>query len=164
MLFVSEEIIDELSVRLGDSEDATSELLAEISQEQPALLPFVLGENEEAFSQSERDLLVYLLLVVWKSARTVNGPQAMVDPDALSAAEERNWELLEGVQAKRFRDRLDVFFEDAAQEDLLAFLEDVLSEDEEDVEVSLVTREGREPIFVLLKSVVDCLEEASQLG
>lgn len=164
MKFVSEDIIDEFAVLLGDSEEATSTVLREINQEQPALLPFVLGENEEVFSQSERDLLAYLLLVVWKSARMVNGVQVMIEPEVLSAAEERNWELLEAVSAKRFRERLDVFFEHSGQEDLLAFLEDVLSEDDEDTEMPLVTREGREPIFVLLKSVVDCLEQASPMG
>ena len=48
---------------------------------------------------------------------------------------------------------MDVFFEDYAQEDMLAFVEDNLVEDED----STITKEGREPIFVALKSVIDVL-------
>ena len=57
------------------------------------------------------------------------------------------------MTAKRFRDRMDIFFENYSQEDLLAFVEDNLVEDED----SLVTKEGREPMFVALKSVIDIL-------
>ena len=43
-----------------------------------------------------------------------------------------------------------------SQEDLLAFVEDNLVEDED----SVVTKEGREPMFVALKSVIDVLTNA----
>jgi hypothetical protein len=102
------------------------------------------------------------LLVVWNAWDAVHGRQPFISPEALSEAEEKNWELLEATPAKRFRERLDVFFAHSTQEDLLAFLEDMLAEPEEDegddAELS-VSREGREPMFVLLKSVVDCLEK-----
>ena len=39
------------------------------------------------------------------------------------------------------------FFENSSQEDLLAFIEDSLLEEEED----LVTKVGREPMFIALK-------------
>ena len=39
----------------------------------------------------------------------------------------------------------------------LAFVEDALSDDEEE----LITKEGRESIFVTMKSIIDCLTAAS---
>ena len=56
------------------------------------------------------------------------------------------------MTAKKFRERLDVFFQDYFQEDLLAFVEDSLSEEEEE----MVTKIGREPMFVALKTIIDC--------
>jgi hypothetical protein len=77
-----------------------------------------------------------------------------IDSDELSVAEEKNWELLESITAKRFRDRLDVFFKDNKQTDLLAFVEDMLLDEEDE----LLTKEGREPMFVILKSIIDCFD------
>ena len=48
---------------------------------------------------------------------------------------------------------MDVFFENYQQEDLLAFVEDSLIDDEDEI----VTKVGREPMFVALKSIIDCL-------
>ena len=164
MKFVPEKVIDEVAEGLGSSDAALEETLNALQSHQPALLPFLLEEeNASVFSESERGFMIYLLAVVWKSCLEANGPQETIHPDTLSEAEEQNWELLEAVQAKRFRERLDVFFSGTPQEDLLAFLEDCLTEDEEEGE-SPVSKEGREPIFVLLKSVVDCLDRTPLAG
>ena len=64
--------------------------------------------------------------------------------------------MLENNTAKKFRDRLDPFFENTQQEDLVAFAEDAVTEDLDDPE-SLVTKEGREPIFVALATMIDVL-------
>jgi hypothetical protein len=93
---------------------------------------------------------------LWQSVEKVHGKLPPLSKNALEAAEEANWESLESVTAKRFRDRMTPFFEGYDQEDLLAFVEDSLTEDEEDTE-NVVTKEGREPMFVALKSVIDAL-------
>jgi hypothetical protein len=163
MSFVPEHIIEDCALQIGESPEKAEALLKAMGAAQPALLPFIAGdESESAFTQAEREYLLYLLLVVWNAWDAVHGRQPFISPEALSEAEEKNWELLEATPAKRFRERLDVFFAHSTQEDLLAFLEDMLAEPEEDegddTELS-VSREGREPMFVLLKSVVDCLEK-----
>lgn len=79
----------------------------------------------------------------------------MVTEEKLGEAEEKNWELMNEVTAKRFRDRLDRFFEQYPQEDLLAFIEDALADDEDGE--SIVSPESREPIFIALKSMIDGL-------
>jgi len=48
---------------------------------------------------------------------------------------------------------LDIFFKDYPQEDLLAFAEDALTEDDD----SPVTAEGREPMMVFLKTAIDVM-------
>jgi hypothetical protein len=161
MAFVPEHIIEDCALQIGGSPEKAEALLTAMSAAQPALLPFIAGEeSESAFTQAEREYLLYLLLVVWKAWDTVHGRQPVVPLEAFSEAEEKNWELLEASPEKRFRERLDVLFAHSAQEDLLAFLEDMLAEPEDDEDVDAepsISREGREPMFVLLKSVVDCL-------
>ena len=79
-----------------------------------------------------------------------------VSEQEIGEAEENNYEILEASTAKKFRDRLDLFFENTSQEDLLAFAEEAVLESEEDPD-SLVSKEGREPIFIALKTIVDVL-------
>jgi len=62
---------------------------------------------------------------------------------------------MEANVGKKFRERLDEFFEETKQEDLLAFIEDALLDDEE----SPVSKEGREPMFVTLKAVIDTIDK-----
>ena len=150
-MFVSETIIDAVVEQL---ETANFENVIEhFGKKQPALIGYVFSEDFELLTQSEREWMLYLIIVMWQSVDKVKGHVPTLNKKALESAEERNWELLETVTTHRFRDRMDVFFNDSEQEDLLAFIEDSLIEDDD----SVVTKEGREPMFVALKSVVDVL-------
>ena len=151
-MFVSEKVIDGISEAL---ENADFEREIEIfGKQQPALLGYVFSEDFELLTREEREYMLYLLIVLCKCIEQVEGELPVIHADNLGEAEERNWELLDAVTETRFRDRMNVFFEDSDQEDLLAFIEDALIEDDDD---SVVTKEGREPMFVALKSVVDVL-------
>ncbi len=150
-MFVSETIIDAVVEEL---ENANFENVIEhFGKKQPALIGYVFSEDFELLTQGEREWMLYLIIVMWQSVDKVKGHVPTLNKKALESAEERNWELLENVTTHRFRDRMDVFFNDSEQEDLLAFIEDSLIEDDD----SVVTKEGREPMFVALKSVVDVL-------
>ena len=166
-MFVSETIIDKVVEQL---ETADFEMEIErFGKNQPALLGYVFSEDFELLTREEREYLLYLLIVIWKSVEKVKKDNPVtventsrknsidtpsVMSNALSEAEERNWELLDEVKETRFRERMNVFFDDSDQEDLLAFIEDALMEDDDE---SVVTKEGREPMFVALKTVVDVL-------
>ena len=153
-MFVSEDIIDEVVLEL-ESADFEQEVTL-FGEKQPVLLGYVLSEDFELLTNDEREWLLYLVLVLWKAIEKVHEKVIPLSKNDLEAAEEANWERLEHVTAKRFRDRMTPFFEGYPQEDLLAFVEDNLTEDEEDTE-NVVTKEGREPMFVALKSVIDVL-------
>ena len=153
-MFVSEDIIDEVVLEL-ETADFEQEV-ALFGEKQPIILGFILSEDFELLTNEERDWLLYLALVIWRATERVDEKKRPLSKNALEAAEEVNWERLEKVTAKRFRDRMTVFFEGYPQEDLLAFVEDSLTEDEEDAE-NFLTKEGREPMFVALKSVIDVL-------
>ena len=154
-MFVSENMIDAVILELEEAD--FEQEVAILSEKQPVLLGYVLSEDFELLTNEEREWLLYLVLVVWKATEKVYGKIGPLSKNALETAEETNWERLEPVTAKRFRDRMTPFFDNYDQEDLLAFVEDSLTEDEEDTE-AVVTKEGREPMFVALKSVIDVLK------
>ena len=64
--------------------------------------------------------------------------------------------MAEGLAGKSLSEKLDVFFDEYEQEELLALAEEAILEDEDDPE-GIVTKEGRELIFVALKTVIDVL-------
>lgn len=155
MKFVSEDIIDEVVESINDEEDSLEAFVTSLQERQPVLFGYVFSENLEILHQEERELVLFLLLTIFLASEKVNGIFETVEVEVFEDAEEKNWELLErGTSAQSFRERLDVFFEKTSQEDLLAFVEDALSDSED----GLTTKEGREVVFVFLKSVIDCLE------
>jgi len=79
-----------------------------------------------------------------------------VSEEQIGEAEEANYAILEASTSQKFRDRLNDFFEGSPQEDLLAFAEEAVLEDEDEAD-ALVSKEAREPIFVAVKTLVDVL-------
>ena len=154
MKFVDESTIDRVAIRLGTSEKDRSEAIKALEKEQPVLLAYLFSENFKVFLPQEREYILFLVLVLLESIKeTVQKNIPPIREEALSQAEEQNWEKIQQVSAKRFRERLDVFFKDTPQEDLLAFIEDALIDEEE----GLLSQVGREPIFIVLKSIIDTL-------
>jgi hypothetical protein len=160
MKFISEEQIDSASEELETSEQAFVDCLEDLRRRHPIVFSFLLSENLEVLTLPERDYMFYLLAILWKSLREEAPAGISISEKTLGEAEERNWTLLQGGNSKSFREKLDPLFEDYPQEDLLAFLEDALIDEEE----GLLTREGREPIFVSLKSILDCWVLPVRLG
>lgn len=151
MKFIPESTIERA---LAYVESADYELLTQdFAEAQPTVLSYLINESS-VLTAVERDYVLYLAMVIWEATeRSIEGETPVIEADTLGKAEEDNYALLDGIKTKDFRERLNVFFENTPQEDLLAFVEDALVEDEEaDIEI---TETGREPMFVMLKSMID---------
>ncbi len=150
---ISEQIIDRTAQQLEQTPDSYVQAIETMKKEQPALLAYFLSDDFELLTELENEYMLYLGIVIWKSIEQVASKLPKVSEKALENAEESNWDRLSTVTSNKFRERMNVFFEQYPQEDLLAFVEDALVDDED----SFVTKEGREPLFVALKSVIDVL-------
>lgn len=158
MKFVSEDILDDIVERFDDSDSAYEQAVETMEREQPILMGYLFSEEFEAFTQDEKEYLLLLSTIIWTAVKESNGEIAQVTEKDIADAEEQNWAKLEDVTAQRFHERMDVFFTDYSQEDLLAFVEDALVEDDED---PIVSKEAREAMFVTLKTVIDSLTKAA---
>ena len=152
--FVSENIIDQIAAQLSESEAQYTIAISALKDQQPILLSYILSENFDLLIQKEKDYLLYLTLVIWKSVQQVQARIELIETEQIDETEEANWELLHSSTARRFKERLDAFFDNTSQEDLLAFVEDSLVEEEEEV---FLTKEGKELLFIGLKTIIDCL-------
>lgn len=155
MKFVPENIIEQ-QISIFEKEDVFIEHITIMFSEQPTLYNYLQDDNLSLLTKNESDLLTYLLCIIYFSARKVNGTFSPVKAKILEQNEESNWEILNGKANQNFSRKLDQFFINYPQEDLLALVEDSVTPDE-DSEISAV---GAEIIFISCKSWIDCLDES----
>jgi hypothetical protein len=158
MKFVPADTIDAVIELLDNvSDEQYEQRMEDFAEAQPVIFAYLFDEeNFHLLTEDEKGFMQYLALIIWAANEQVNGTAPEASEEQIGAAEERNYAVLDGHTARDFSDRVDPLFEDYPQEDLLAFVEEALLEDEEEPEV-LITKEGREPIFVALKTVIDVL-------
>ncbi len=157
MKFINEDIINGVIEGMGDSHFDYAEAVTALQKEQPVLLGYLFSENFKLIADKEQEFTLYLLIVIWLSCKELNGALPFVDVKSFEDTEEANWIALTSGKGENFRKRLDVFFDETEQEDLLAFIEDALLDDSAETGVA---PEAREPIFIYLKSIVDCFHES----
>jgi hypothetical protein len=158
---IQEATIDEVLDRLSPTEaEGYQSVLEQNQNRQPGIFSYLTAESFDILTDDEKAFMIYLALVILEAVYAKTEPE-LISPQDLEKADERNWELWGEASGKRFRERLDVFFEDSEQEDLLAFVEDSISLEQDEENEWGLTNEGREPLFIGLKTVVDCLLPAS---
>lgn len=150
---IPENIIESAAESIGSQDENGYEtLLQNFKDKQPIILAYLFSSNLDLLTEEERNILLYLVLVTRKAYMKMNRSEpATVSEDMIENAEDKNWEKLVDNGEKEFRARLNGFFEGTTQEDLLAFFEDILMDDEEEN----ITKAGREYIFVAAKTIVD---------
>jgi hypothetical protein len=121
--------------------------------DQPALAQFLFQEDFDVLNAPEKEYLFYISLVLYTSAKSVLGQFDPVLINTIEAAEERNWETWEKTKTKVIQEKNNVFFENYEQEDLLAFVEDMVLDDEEN-ELSYI---AQEICMVAGKTIIDVL-------
>ena len=156
---VSADIIDAVIEQLeAYDDDQYEQEMEKFADEQPVVFSYLFSEQFSLLSEDEQGYLHYLALIAYKAIQQAgNGtPLAEISEEQIGEAEEKNYEILENSPGENFQDRLEPFFEDYEQEDLLAFAEEAILEEEDEAE-AIVTNEGREPIFIALKTMIDVL-------
>ena len=154
MHFVDEMTIEKIVEKLGNNAAAVQNLIDNYSSTEPALLGYFFSEDTHAFTNPEREWMLFLLMVILESSK-VNSEKEVFSEKIILDTEEKNWTILQQSSGKTFRDRLDIFFDNYKQEDLLAFVEDSVTDTEDEI----ISKEGREPMFIMLKTIIDVLIE-----
>jgi hypothetical protein len=148
--------IENVMTGLENEDFSPESLIEEMDEVQPNVLAYLLSDNFELLTEDERNYLIYLGSIIWKSTSSNATENLNVSEELIIETEEKNWEIMNEQSGQSWRERLNPFFESTKEEDLLAFIEDGLADDEEE-ENPIVTKEGKELLFVGLKTVVDVL-------
>lgn len=135
-----QESIDEL-----ENEDFVSQAL------DPELLVYLETEIFNLLSKVETDVLTFCIEVINQSIIKKHKSLPDFDLEDFNNKEEVNWTLRE--DSSSWESAKDSFFKEYKEEDLLAFVEDILVEDEDD-QLSKISKEF---IFITSKSYIDSM-------
>lgn len=153
---ISENSIEEVIVELEAQPEKFEQEIKSILEEQEGVAAFILSEGFKLLQDDEYDLFTYIMLVIIKSFKKERKTRNILI-ETIETIEEKNWEQFSGMGSKPFKEKLDVIFEEYPQEELLAFVEDALQNDDD----STLSAVGREIIFVAEKTLIDAFHKTS---
>ena len=159
MELVPESIIESTLDDLEAGKWTVEEVLNSWEEHQAPLLAFFFSDTFEVLTDEEKPYLLYLAAVIWTAGGKVRPIEHTLEPEEIENREEVNWEIMNEASSPKFQDRLNPFFERTGQEDILAFIEDSLVLDDSEEDDWKLTKEGREPIFIGLKTLTDCITQ-----
>ncbi len=152
---IREEDIDQILQEVSDDEDGV--LLNTFIDRQQPFVQYLTSEAFNALSPEERDILLFVNMIVYHAV--TRHREVQLDMSDYERIEEANWSKVNNeMPNKSWGEKLDLFFEDYPEEDLLSFVEDMTIADEED----RITEIGRECVFVTAKSYIDCITGPSK--
>jgi hypothetical protein len=151
---IKEATIERVLERLESGADDFAIEIQDFAHSQPSLMTYLTDEENDVFTDPERELLLFGSLVIYQSVTNQLVEPEPVSEDSIGQADEANYALV-GEGKGDFRTRITPLFEKSPEEELLAFAEDLLiGGDDDDDNISV---EAREPLFITLKTVVDVL-------
>jgi hypothetical protein len=157
MNFVSEQVIEEAMAAFELSEKTEKTVKKTFQENQQMLYTYLFSDSFSFLKDGEKEIFLYLALLVYKSFNTVNPDLEVITEATIGQYEERNWEKWNEAKGKTATDKLDTFFLNYPQEDLLALIEDSLIDEEEEDNYFNFTKEGKEIMIIGLKTLIDAL-------
>lgn len=148
---ISEDQIDRIIESLANPAQVEAMMLS-LEQEAPGYLAYVFSEDTKMLGPAEQDALTFIIATFWKCTTQSQWTNPELSEDEISEIEEKNWDLLQQGKGD-FREKLNVFFDNFSQEDMLAFIEDMLMDEEQEA----ISKEGKEHIFIICKTFLDII-------
>ena len=147
---IQEQYIDNAVLALEQNGDRVEQYLLD---NQEAFVTYLNEELFKVFTEEESQLLLFLVTVIHYAYHLQFETTVTIDLDTFNEYDDKNWKSRESV--KNWNQAKDLFFDQSDQEDALAFVEDMLAEDEEDKIV--ISDAVEEIIFITSKSFLDTL-------
>ena len=158
---ISEAIVEKTWQEVaGFSPDRAKKEIMKVGNTQPDLLAFVTESSHE-MGQEVRELAIYMFLVVYRMFQKTHGKIKKISSEEIIECYEHNqglMERLEGVDDK-FLDRI-AGVQTSRQPYVVKYVVDALMEDDEGEEAVALTEEQKGFLFLLLKTVVDVLDQS----
>jgi lipoate synthase len=143
----------------GFSPDRAKKEIMKIGNSQPELLAFVTESSKE-MSQEVRELAIYMFLVVYRMFKQSHGKIQKISSEEIIECYENNEGLMERLEGadEKFLDRI-ASVQTSRQPHVVNYVVDALMEDDEGEDTEALTEEQKGFLFLLLKTVIDVLDQ-----
>lgn len=141
------------------SAQGAPKMIKRMTKQQPLILAYLMAVGDEIFNQDERELYVFLGVVIWQIMSQGETPLPKVTEEIIDEVEESNLkmlEYLEGESEADFMKTTEKILDNYNQKEVLRYvLEAIMEEPEDDCEIR---DENRGIMMIYLKTVIDCFD------
>jgi hypothetical protein len=133
--------------------------LMKIGSSQPDLLAFVMESSQE-MAREVRELAIYMFVVVYRMFQKTQVKIKQVSSEEIITCYEHNEGLMErlGGTDEKFLDRI-ANVQTSRQPNVVNYVVDALMEEDEGVDALALTEEQKGFLYLLLKTVIDVLDQ-----
>ena len=157
---IPEEIVEKTWQEVaGFSHAKAKKEMMKIGNSQPELLAFVTESSKE-MGQEVRELGIYMFLVVCRMFQEAHGKIKKISSEEIIEWYEHNEGLMERLEGahEKFLDRV-ASVQTSRQPYVVKYVGDALMEDDEGKDALALTEEQKGFLFLLLKTVIDVLDQ-----
>lgn len=158
---ITEQIIDDIVIQLEKDSDYQSTIVEQFEKIYEDYLAYLDQDVLPLLNEEERDLLLFILAVIVEANMRTNKEINVFDLDQYFDAEEGMWASYEDNLKMGFRERITPIFEQIKEEDALAFVEDLLIDDDtvegQEDEANFLSSTGRDIIWNVSAAFISTL-------
>jgi len=160
---ISSEIVEKTWKKLGKMSPLQIPKIAyRMRKEQPIILAYLLAAGHDTLNQDEREMLLYLGLVVWRIMSQGSRPLNEITENILNEMEISNVKMIEYLEAESEAgaDAMKKIIDNYPQPEVLKYVVEALLEEQEE---GCVIRDGNKGMMMLyLKTVIDCFSREQE--
>ncbi len=127
--------------------------------EQPVILSYLMTTSQDIFNQNERQLLIYMGVVIWKIMSQGDVRLKTVTETQLDEMEDKNFIFWESIEKHNdeFIDSVTAIAASCNQPEVLRYVVEAMMED---IEFANEIRDENKTMMMLyLKTVIDCFDQ-----
>ncbi|MBD3287210.1 hypothetical protein GF337_00260 [candidate division KSB1 bacterium] len=127
--------------------------------EQPVILSYLMTACQDLFNQTERQLLIYMGVVIWKIMLQGDVPLKTVTEKKLDEMEDENFAFWESIdrESDEFIDSVTAIAARCNQPEVLRYVVEAIMEDME--YANEIRDENKAMMMLYLKTVIDCFDQ-----
>lgn len=157
---IPSEVVDKTWKRVASTSPRNAPKLVKLmTKEQPAILAYLLAVDNDVFNRDERELLLYLGVVVWQIMSQGSKALSMITEEILDDAEARNVKMAEYLQGETdddFTETTRNIIGNYRQAEVLRYVVEAIMEEPE--KGCHIRDDNRGFMLLDLKTVIDCFD------
>ena len=157
---ISAKIIENTWKKIGSmSPLSATQLINKMSEDQPVIITYLMAVGEDMLNQDEKELLLYLGVVVWKIMSEEKMTLSSVTEETLDTVDDSNMKMLQYLEGETefdFIETVGTIFKNYNQPEVMRHVVEALMEDTEDY---TIRDEMKGVMLIYLKTVIDCFDK-----